>query len=90
MAFSSSSQHVFALQEAVLAAKYTEVNAVNKQRLQNLEFAQSLLRQVSDHRMQGDAEGTHVLDPRTRESGTCAALPMQAELGMRLAHVLSP
>uniref|UniRef100_A0A803VTK1 Periplakin n=1 Tax=Ficedula albicollis TaxID=59894 RepID=A0A803VTK1_FICAL len=32
-------------EEAVLAAKYTEVNAVNKQRLQNLEFAQSLLRQ---------------------------------------------
>uniref|UniRef100_A0A8C9NFH2 Periplakin n=1 Tax=Serinus canaria TaxID=9135 RepID=A0A8C9NFH2_SERCA len=37
-------------EEAVLAAKYTEVNAVNKQRLQNLEFAQSLLRQVSDQR----------------------------------------
>uniref|UniRef100_A0A8C0FIW1 Periplakin n=1 Tax=Bubo bubo TaxID=30461 RepID=A0A8C0FIW1_BUBBB len=36
-------------EEAVLAAKFTEVNAVNKQRLQNLEFAQSLLRQVSDH-----------------------------------------
>ncbi|KAJ7420239.1 Periplakin [Pitangus sulphuratus] len=32
-------------EEAVLAAKYTEVSAVNKQRLQNLEFAQSLLRQ---------------------------------------------
>uniref|UniRef100_A0A8C5UF51 Periplakin n=1 Tax=Malurus cyaneus samueli TaxID=2593467 RepID=A0A8C5UF51_9PASS len=36
---------VCVLQEAALAAKYTEVNAVNKQRLQNLEFAQSLLRQ---------------------------------------------
>uniref|UniRef100_A0A8C5NTV5 Periplakin n=1 Tax=Junco hyemalis TaxID=40217 RepID=A0A8C5NTV5_JUNHY len=35
-------------EEAVLAAKYTEVNAVNKQRLQNLEFAQSLLRQQPD------------------------------------------
>uniref|UniRef100_A0A8B9G6V5 Periplakin n=1 Tax=Amazona collaria TaxID=241587 RepID=A0A8B9G6V5_9PSIT len=32
-------------EEALLAAKFTEVNAVNKQRLQNLEFAQSLLRQ---------------------------------------------
>ncbi|KYO32507.1 periplakin [Alligator mississippiensis] len=32
-------------EEAVLAAKFTEVNAVNKQRLQNLEFAQNLLRQ---------------------------------------------
>ncbi|KAK2533489.1 Ppl [Columba guinea] len=35
-------------EEAVLAAKFTEVNAVNKQRLQNLEFAQSLLRQQPD------------------------------------------
>uniref|UniRef100_A0A670JYC2 Periplakin n=1 Tax=Podarcis muralis TaxID=64176 RepID=A0A670JYC2_PODMU len=34
-------------EEALLAAKFTEVNAVNKQRLQNLEFAQNLLRQVS-------------------------------------------
>ncbi|OXB55089.1 hypothetical protein ASZ78_012026 [Callipepla squamata] len=32
-------------EEAVLAAKFTEVNAVNRQRLQNLEFAQNLLRQ---------------------------------------------
>uniref|UniRef100_A0A8D0GMH1 Periplakin n=1 Tax=Sphenodon punctatus TaxID=8508 RepID=A0A8D0GMH1_SPHPU len=32
-------------EEAALAAKYTEVNAVNKQRLQNLEFAQNLLKQ---------------------------------------------
>ncbi|XP_009993749.1 PREDICTED: periplakin [Chaetura pelagica] len=32
-------------EEAALAAKFTEVSAVNKQRLQNLEFAQSLLRQ---------------------------------------------
>ncbi|XP_029432185.1 periplakin isoform X2 [Rhinatrema bivittatum] len=32
-------------EEAVLAARFTEVNAVNKQRLQNLEFAQNLLRQ---------------------------------------------
>ncbi|KAH1183637.1 periplakin [Mauremys mutica] len=32
-------------EEAILAAKFTEVNAVNKQRLQNLEFAQNLLRQ---------------------------------------------
>ncbi|XP_072838472.2 periplakin [Pogona vitticeps] len=32
-------------EEALLAAKFTEVNAVNKQRLQNLEFAQNLLRQ---------------------------------------------
>ncbi|OCT61800.1 periplakin [Xenopus laevis] len=32
-------------QEADLSARYTETNAVNKQRLQTLEFAQSLLRQ---------------------------------------------
>ncbi|NWQ78384.1 PEPL protein, partial [Columbina picui] len=35
-------------EEVALAAKFTEVNAVNKQRLQNLEFAQSLLRQQPD------------------------------------------
>ena len=34
------------LQEAAIEAKFTEVNAVNKQRLQNLEFAESLLNQV--------------------------------------------
>lgn len=33
-------------QEAAIEAKFTEVNAVHKQRLQNLEFAQSLLNQV--------------------------------------------
>lgn len=32
-------------EEAVLSTKFTEVNAVNKQRLQNLEFAQNLLQQ---------------------------------------------
>ncbi|XP_021180706.2 periplakin [Fundulus heteroclitus] len=32
-------------EEAAIEAKFTEVNAVNKQRLQNLEFAQSLLSQ---------------------------------------------
>ena len=34
------------LQEAAIEAKFTEVNAVSKQKLQNLEFAQSLLNQV--------------------------------------------
>ncbi|XP_069502144.1 periplakin isoform X2 [Ambystoma mexicanum] len=32
-------------EETVLVGRFTEVNAVNKQRMQNLEFAQSLLRQ---------------------------------------------
>ncbi|XP_078519031.1 periplakin isoform X1 [Lissotriton helveticus] len=32
-------------EEIALAGRFTEVNAVNKQRMQNLEFAQSLLRQ---------------------------------------------
>lgn len=32
-------------EEAAIETKFTEVNAVNKQRLQNLEFAQSLLNQ---------------------------------------------
>ncbi|KAM9457669.1 periplakin [Clarias gariepinus] len=35
-------------EEAAIEAKFTEVNAVNKQRLQNLEFAQSLLNQQSE------------------------------------------
>uniref|UniRef100_A0A8D2J8G5 Periplakin n=1 Tax=Varanus komodoensis TaxID=61221 RepID=A0A8D2J8G5_VARKO len=40
-------------EEALLAAKFTEVNAVNRQRLQNLEFAQNLLKQQPDiHVMQ--------------------------------------
>lgn len=40
-------QHYFSVQqESAIEAKFTEVNAVNKQRLQNLEFAQSLLNQV--------------------------------------------
>lgn len=44
----SFSERLSVSQEAILAAKFTEVNAVNKQRLQNLEFAQNLLRQVTD------------------------------------------
>uniref|UniRef100_A0A7N6AD39 Periplakin n=1 Tax=Anabas testudineus TaxID=64144 RepID=A0A7N6AD39_ANATE len=32
-------------EEAAIESKFTEVNAVNKQRLQNLEFAESLLKQ---------------------------------------------
>uniref|UniRef100_A0A3Q4HD13 Periplakin n=1 Tax=Neolamprologus brichardi TaxID=32507 RepID=A0A3Q4HD13_NEOBR len=35
-------------EEAAIEAKFTEVNAVNKQRLQNLEFASSLLSQQSE------------------------------------------
>ncbi|XP_054851593.1 periplakin [Eublepharis macularius] len=38
-------------EEAHLAAKFTEVNAVNRQRLQNLEFAQNLLRQQPEVHM---------------------------------------
>ena len=34
------------LQESAIEAKFTEVNAINKQRLVNLEFTQSLLNQV--------------------------------------------
>ncbi|XP_014444616.1 periplakin [Tupaia chinensis] len=40
-------------EEAALAAKFTEVNAINRQRLQNLEFALNLLRQ------QPEVEMTH-------------------------------
>ncbi|XP_045850063.1 periplakin isoform X1 [Meles meles] len=50
-------------EEAALAAKFTEVNAINRQRLQNLEFALSLLRQqpevgVSHESLQGGAPGS--------------------------------
>ncbi|XP_010123308.1 PREDICTED: periplakin, partial [Chlamydotis macqueenii] len=45
-------------EEAVLAAKFTEVNAVNKQRLQNLEFAQSLLRQQPEVQVTQDCVQT--------------------------------
>uniref|UniRef100_A0A8C2U0B0 Periplakin n=1 Tax=Coturnix japonica TaxID=93934 RepID=A0A8C2U0B0_COTJA len=41
-------------EEAILAAKFTEVNAVNRQRLQNLEFAQSLLRQQPEAQVTQD------------------------------------
>lgn len=35
------------LKEAAIDSKFTEVHAINKQRLQNLEFAQSLMNQVN-------------------------------------------
>ncbi|XP_026559908.1 periplakin [Pseudonaja textilis] len=38
-------------EEALLAAKFTEINAINRQRLQNLEFAQTLLKQQPDLQM---------------------------------------
>ncbi|KAJ1067859.1 hypothetical protein K5549_016513, partial [Capra hircus] len=38
-------------EEVALAAKFTEVNAINRQRLQNLEFALTLLRQVMGLRL---------------------------------------
>ncbi|XP_077172111.1 periplakin [Paroedura picta] len=51
-------------EEAYLAAKYTEVSAVNKQRLQNLEFAQNLLRQQPDvHMTQESIQASHSEKP---------------------------
>nr|XP_012599142.1 periplakin isoform X1 [Microcebus murinus] len=49
-------------EEAALAAKFTEVNAINRQRLQNLEFALNLLRQqpeaeVAHETLQGSKPG---------------------------------
>uniref|UniRef100_A0A8C6XBL6 Periplakin n=1 Tax=Naja naja TaxID=35670 RepID=A0A8C6XBL6_NAJNA len=38
-------------EEALLAARFTEINAINRQRLQNLEFAQTLLKQQPDLQM---------------------------------------
>ncbi|XP_016016638.2 periplakin isoform X2 [Rousettus aegyptiacus] len=49
-------------EEAALAAKFTEVNAINRQRLQNLEFALNLLRQpevgVTHTTLQGSKSGS--------------------------------
>ncbi|XP_052051226.1 periplakin [Apodemus sylvaticus] len=49
-------------EEAALAAKFTEVNAINRQRLQNLEFALNLLRQqpegVTHETLQGGKPGS--------------------------------
>ncbi|XP_045398479.1 periplakin isoform X2 [Lemur catta] len=52
-------------EEAALAAKFTEVNAINRQRLQNLEFALNLLRQqpeaeVAHETLQGSQPGQRV------------------------------
>ncbi|XP_057385027.1 periplakin isoform X2 [Balaenoptera acutorostrata] len=42
-------------EETALAAKFTEVNAINRQRLQNLEFALNLLRQQPEAGMSHEA-----------------------------------
>ncbi|XP_077880992.1 periplakin isoform X2 [Ictidomys tridecemlineatus] len=51
-------------EEAALAAKFTEVQAINRQRLQNLEFALNLLRQpdteVTRETLQGNNPGSSV------------------------------
>ncbi|VTJ62104.1 Hypothetical predicted protein [Marmota monax] len=52
-------------EEAALAAKFTEVQAINRQRLQNLEFALNLLRQQPDtevtrETLQGNTPGSSV------------------------------
>uniref|UniRef100_A0A8C0WDP4 Periplakin n=1 Tax=Castor canadensis TaxID=51338 RepID=A0A8C0WDP4_CASCN len=52
-------------EEAALTAKFTEVNAINRQRLQNLEFALHLLRQqpeaeVTRETLQGSRPGSGV------------------------------
>uniref|UniRef100_A0A8C5LB90 Periplakin n=1 Tax=Jaculus jaculus TaxID=51337 RepID=A0A8C5LB90_JACJA len=54
-------------EEAALAAKFTEVNAINRQRLQNLEFALNLLRQqpeagVTRETLQGSKVGSNAED----------------------------
>ncbi|XP_036594041.1 periplakin [Trichosurus vulpecula] len=53
-------------EEAFLAAKFTEVNAINKQRLQNLEFAQNLLRQQPE--IEVTHESTQGKEPVTEET----------------------
>ncbi|KAM6165478.1 periplakin [Erethizon dorsatum] len=62
-------------EEAALAAKFTEVNAINKQRLQNLEFALNLLRQ------QPEAEVTHeTLQGSKLDSGVDEVWKIRKEL----------
>ncbi|XP_012997386.1 periplakin [Cavia porcellus] len=62
-------------EEAALAAKFTEVNAINKQRLQNLEFALNLLRQ------QSEVEVTHeTLQGNTLGSGGNEVWKIRKEL----------
>nr|XP_011715852.1 periplakin [Macaca nemestrina] len=62
-------------EEAALAAKFTEVYAVNRQRLQNLEFALNLLRQ------QPEVEVTHETLQRNRpDSGVEQAWKIRKQL----------
>uniref|UniRef100_A0A2K5C9Y3 Periplakin n=1 Tax=Aotus nancymaae TaxID=37293 RepID=A0A2K5C9Y3_AOTNA len=62
-------------EEAALAAKFTEVYAINKQRLQNLEFALNLLRQ------QLEVEVTHETLQRNKpDSGVEEAWKIRKEL----------
>ncbi|KAL4661646.1 hypothetical protein H8957_015345 [Semnopithecus entellus] len=62
-------------EEAALAAKYTEVYAINRQRLQNLEFALNLLRQ------QPEVEVTHETLQRNRpDSGVEQAWKIRKQL----------
>ncbi|XP_003790896.1 periplakin [Otolemur garnettii] len=62
-------------EEAALAAKFTEVNAINRQRLQNLEFALNLLRQ------QPEAEVAHeTLQGSKLSHGVEAAWKIRKEL----------
>ncbi|PNJ16556.1 periplakin [Pongo abelii] len=62
-------------EEAALAAKFTEVYAINRQRLQNLEFALNLLRQ------QPEVEVTHETLQRNRpDSGVEEVWKIRKEL----------
>ncbi|KAL4835845.1 hypothetical protein H8958_006506 [Nasalis larvatus] len=62
-------------EEAALAAKFTEVYAINRQRLQNLEFALNLLRQ------QPEVEVTHETLQRNRpDSGAEQAWKIRKQL----------
>ncbi|XP_036999391.2 periplakin isoform X1 [Artibeus jamaicensis] len=55
-------------EEAALAAKFTEVNAVNRQRLQNLEFALNLLRQQPEIGMTHETQQGNKLGSRGEET----------------------
>ncbi|XP_043944999.1 periplakin-like [Protopterus annectens] len=53
-------------EEAILAAKFTEVKAVNKQRLQNLQFVQNILQQKLENEL---LQEQHIMSNRAEKSG---------------------
>ncbi|XP_019515837.1 PREDICTED: periplakin isoform X2 [Hipposideros armiger] len=89
-------------EEAALTAKFTEVNAINRQRLQNLEFALNLLSQpegVTHETLQGSKPGSKVeetwkiqkeLDEQTERRQQLENEVKSAQEEIRLLQTQSP